>query len=223
MRRSGPLRRRKRLQRRAALRRSPFSPASRAQRDKVRAPACLVCGARLVDPAHLVPRSLGGCDDPDCVLPLCRSHHRMYDRGELDLLAALERRFRCELAHGLLHVGLLGLLGAWPRPGGSRRTRRHDVTNRQELCEAGDAVRGSRHRLDSDRAVHALNCLPTVGARLLFFVPERHRGMMIEATAKDGQACRQACQRWHGVEGKGEVSGPPGFRLSRTRHRSRVE
>jgi hypothetical protein len=116
MRPKRPLRRRKGLARRAALRRkgplrrSPVSPASPAQRGKVRALACIVCDTRPADPAHLVPRSLGGCDHADCVVPLCRTHHRLYDRGELDLLAALEPRFRRELAHGLLHAGLLGLL-----------------------------------------------------------------------------------------------------------------
>jgi hypothetical protein len=73
--------------------------------------ACLVCGGRPVDPAHLVPRSLGGCDEPECVVALDRRCHRGYDRGELDLLPYLEPRYRAELAHGLLHVGLLGLLG----------------------------------------------------------------------------------------------------------------
>jgi hypothetical protein len=92
------------------LQRAPTSPASPAQREKVRLRACLVCGARPADPAHLVPRSLGGCDHPDCVVPLCRVHHRRYDRGGLDLLAALEPRFRPELAHGLVHIGLLALL-----------------------------------------------------------------------------------------------------------------
>jgi hypothetical protein len=87
-----------------------MSPASPAQRAKVVGRKCLVCGQRPVDPAHLVPRSLGGCDQPECVVPLCRVHHRMYDRGELDLLSYLEPRFRAELAHGLLHLGLLGLL-----------------------------------------------------------------------------------------------------------------
>ena len=92
------------------MRRARMSPASAAQRDKVRELACLVCGARPVDPAHLVPRPLGGCENPDCVVPLRRAHHRRYDRGELDLLAALEPCFRRDLAHGLLHVGLLALL-----------------------------------------------------------------------------------------------------------------
>jgi hypothetical protein len=122
VRRRSPLRRRKRLQRRAALRRtgrlqrrtplrrSHIAPASVAQRAKVAGQRCLVCGGRPVDPAHLAPRSLGGCDEPDCVVPLCRIHHRMYDRGELDLLPHLEPGHRAELAHSVDHVGLIALL-----------------------------------------------------------------------------------------------------------------
>jgi hypothetical protein len=72
--------------------------------------ACLVCGKRPADPAHLVPRSFGGCYQPACVVPLCRDDHRRYDRGKLDLLPLLEPRFRAELAHGLTHIGLLALL-----------------------------------------------------------------------------------------------------------------
>jgi hypothetical protein len=116
------LRRSKRLERRRALRRSgrlrrgtpltpaPVSPASPAQRARVAGQACLVCGGRPVDPAHLVPRSLGGCDQPECVVPLDRRCHRAYDRGDLDLLPHLEPRYRAELAHGLQHAGLLALL-----------------------------------------------------------------------------------------------------------------
>jgi hypothetical protein len=64
----------------------------------------------LPDPAHLVPRSLGGCDKADCCVPLCRLHHRMFDRGELDLLPHLEPLYRKELSHALAHVPLLALL-----------------------------------------------------------------------------------------------------------------
>jgi hypothetical protein len=39
---------------------------------------------------NVVPRSLGGCDHPDCIVPLDRRCHRAYDRGELDLLPHLE-------------------------------------------------------------------------------------------------------------------------------------
>jgi hypothetical protein len=133
MRRRSRLRRRKQLQRRAALRRtgrlprrtplrrSRIAPASEEQRAKVAGQRCLVCGGHPVDPAHLVPRSLGGCDQPDCVSALCRRCHRAYDRSELDLLPHLEPRFRAELAHGLGHVGLVALLqrvsGVRWRPG----------------------------------------------------------------------------------------------------------
>jgi hypothetical protein len=108
--RRSTLRRSGRLRRRTPLGRSAVSPASRAQRAKVARQGCIVCGGRPVDPAHLIPRSLGGCDEPDCVVPLERRCHRSYDRGELDLLPYLEPRYRTELAHGLVHLGLLGLL-----------------------------------------------------------------------------------------------------------------
>jgi hypothetical protein len=57
-----------------------------------------------------VPRSLGGCDQPDCVVPLCRLHHRLYELGRLDPLPHLEPRHRAGLAHGLRHLGLMALL-----------------------------------------------------------------------------------------------------------------
>ena len=43
-------------------------------------------------------------------MPLCRACHRLYDRGELDLLPHLEPGYRVELAHGLRHLSLLHLL-----------------------------------------------------------------------------------------------------------------
>jgi hypothetical protein len=63
-----------------------------------------------VDPAHLLPRSLDGCDDAACVVPLCQRCHRAYDRGELDLLPHLGPRFRAELAHALTHLPLIAVL-----------------------------------------------------------------------------------------------------------------
>jgi hypothetical protein len=92
-----PLRRRATLcatkppRRRTPLRRSPSLAASEAQRATVAGRPCIVCGTTgEIDPAHLIPRSLGGCGDVFCVVPLCRHHHRAYDRGELDLLPHLE-------------------------------------------------------------------------------------------------------------------------------------
>ena len=92
------------------LRRAAVSPASPAQREKVRGERCLVCAGKRVDPAHLVPRSLGGCDEPECVVPLCRTCHRAYDRGELDLLPHLEPGWREEVAHALVHLSLVAAL-----------------------------------------------------------------------------------------------------------------
>jgi hypothetical protein len=71
------------------------------------------CGAALSSrhrrsPPHLAPRSLGGCDAPDCVVPLCRMHHRAYDLGEFELLPYLEPQWRIEVAHAVLHLGLIG-------------------------------------------------------------------------------------------------------------------
>lgn len=75
------------------------------------------------DPAHLVPRSAGGCDDPRCVVPLCRrlfpladpdaslqtafGCHKAYDEGELDLHPRLARGgYEEELAHDISAHGL---------------------------------------------------------------------------------------------------------------------
>lgn len=97
--------------------------AAPAQRAKVKLLVCLGCGREVdpdtvgewtIDPAHLVPRSGGGCDSPDCVLPLCRHRsiplvgcHPEFDRGELDLHARLAMGgYEKELAHA---VGVHGL------------------------------------------------------------------------------------------------------------------
>lgn len=110
-----PLRRRAKLRAETQLRRSkplqrtPSMTATERQRAAVANRVCIVCGAdRRIDPAHLIPRSLGGCGDALCVVPLCRFHHRAYDRGELDLLPYLEPGWRAQLAHAVGHAGLVG-------------------------------------------------------------------------------------------------------------------
>ena len=85
--------------------------ASDAQRIKIRGAACIVCRqTKAITPAHLAPRSLGGCDERDCVVPLCWLHHRAYDTGRLDLLPHLEPCWRTEIAHAVEHLGLIGAL-----------------------------------------------------------------------------------------------------------------
>ena len=92
LRRRAKLRARKQLQRRAPLHQSPAMAATEAQRAAVAGRNCIVCGIdRRIDPTHVIPRSLGGCGDPLCVIPACRTHHRAYDRGDLDLLPYLEQ------------------------------------------------------------------------------------------------------------------------------------
>jgi hypothetical protein len=112
LRRRAQLRARNSLKRRTPLRRSPSLAASEAQRLAVAGRACIVCGTTTgrIDPAHLIPRSLGGCGHPACCVPLCRRDHRAYDRGELDLLPYLEPAWRTQLAHAVGHVGLVGAL-----------------------------------------------------------------------------------------------------------------
>jgi hypothetical protein len=92
----------RRAQRRAV------SPASEAQRAKVRDAPCVRCGAPgPCHPAHLIDRSLGGDDDPRAVVPLCAACHRLYDEGGCSLLEHLEPHYRVELAYAVELVGLL--------------------------------------------------------------------------------------------------------------------
>jgi hypothetical protein len=99
---------------------TPRVAASAEQRRKVAGLFCLICGRVPVDPAHLVPRRLGGCDSPDCVVALCRAHHRSYDTGLLALAPYLLPELEREMRHALTHVGCAALEAAlrrgWPAP-----------------------------------------------------------------------------------------------------------
>ncbi|MBV8221055.1 MAG: hypothetical protein JO325_21540 [Solirubrobacterales bacterium] len=111
LRRRAPLRDKTKLRRSKPLDRTASMAATDAQRAAVAGRTCIACGAdRRIDPAHLIPRSLGGCGDSLCVVPTCRRCHRAYDRGELDLLPYLEPGWRAQLAHAVGHVGLVGAL-----------------------------------------------------------------------------------------------------------------
>lgn len=124
LKRTGPPKRNKPLERRTELRanpevkrafnRKPISPASPGQREKVWGQPCVVCGRdhhdTVIDPAHLIPRTMGSGDDPLDVVPLCRADHRAYDDGHLDLLPYLEPRWRDEVSQAVRHVGLVAAL-----------------------------------------------------------------------------------------------------------------
>ena len=99
----------------------PRTPASPEQRAKVAGQSCAVCGRAPADPAHLVPQRLGGCASAECVIALCRTHHRLFDSRQLALAPYLGRGFRRERAHALTHVGAAELQhalegGGWPPP-----------------------------------------------------------------------------------------------------------
>ena len=111
MRRRAPLRAKTKSRRSKPLERTASMAATNAQRAAVAGRCWVVCRSdRRIDPAHPIPRSLGGCGDALCVVPACRRCHRAYDRGELDLLPYLEPAWRAQLAHAVGHVGLVGAL-----------------------------------------------------------------------------------------------------------------
>lgn len=99
---------------RSTLKRGRGFAASKAQREKVKGLPCVGCGTAdgeeffdggepvRCDPAHLWPRGMGGCDDAQCVIPLCRACHRAFDEGKLDLLPRLiDGKFFPEMAHAI--------------------------------------------------------------------------------------------------------------------------
>lgn len=92
----------------STLKDSGFTGASEAQRQAVAEQGfCIGCGEEasewvVIDPAHLTPRSKGGCDHKLCVVGLCRNPatgagcHRKFDDGELDLLSIVAARWPAE-------------------------------------------------------------------------------------------------------------------------------
>jgi hypothetical protein len=100
---------------------TPRTPASPEQRRKVAGSLCIVCGRSPVDPAHLVPQRLGGCAAADCVVALCRTHHRLFDTNRLILAPYLGPGLEREMRHALVHVSCAELEaalteGGWPPP-----------------------------------------------------------------------------------------------------------
>lgn len=99
--------------RRSTLKQGKGFAASDAQRKKIEGLVCAGCGAEgnpsvPIDPAHLWPRGKGGCDHPDCVIPLCRTCHRLFDEGKLELLERLAgtEAWAVEQAHPILAHGV---------------------------------------------------------------------------------------------------------------------
>lgn len=132
---------RKAINRKSAPRSKPraISPASKAQREKVSDGRSITGAEGPCDPAHIWPRSLGGCDDPLCVVPLLRQEHRAFDEGELDLLPFLVVHHVPELQHALAHArgDLIALL---ERVTGDRWASA-DEASKIAIAAAEDALR----------------------------------------------------------------------------------
>ena len=106
LRRRAPVRARTPLRRITPLRRTEAMAATGRPEGRVRRVAVhRLRGQERIDPAHLILRSMGGCGEALCALALCRTCHRTYDRGELDLFPYPSR---AQLAHAVGHVGLIG-------------------------------------------------------------------------------------------------------------------
>lgn len=93
------------------LKRGPVGHASPEQRAKAKTQGCRITAYHYqdaqVDPAHVTPRGIGGCDHEDCVIGLRRDLHGSYDEGNLDILPYLTLE---EQAHAVSHLGILGAL-----------------------------------------------------------------------------------------------------------------
>jgi hypothetical protein len=89
------------MKRGSKLKRTPCGRTTEEQKDRVAGQACVACRGHAGDchPAHLIPRSHpkmteDAANDVRAVIPLCFAHHRLFDEGQLDLLADLEPAWR---------------------------------------------------------------------------------------------------------------------------------
>jgi len=76
-------------------------------REKVDAEgACRACGATgVLESAHLWPRSLGGGQEPDGIVPLCRLCHEQFDAHRLNIGHVLSTREQAELVRQSGSIG----------------------------------------------------------------------------------------------------------------------
>lgn len=86
---------------------------------------CRSCGVpdsiHGLDPAHVIPKSLGGKNNYESVIPLCRACHDAQHRGEIELLPLMTRSEQVEA------VRAVGLARAY-----RYLTNRTEAGNREE-------------------------------------------------------------------------------------------
>lgn len=64
-----------------------FGRTTHVEHRYVRSVGCVICKeTRIVEAAHLIPRTEGGSGMIGNIIPLCPTHHRLYDRGRLSEL-----------------------------------------------------------------------------------------------------------------------------------------
>lgn len=62
-----------------------YNTTTKVERRYVYAIGCVICGEkRVVDAAHIIPARDGGSGMIDNIVPLCPTHHRLYDKGMLN-------------------------------------------------------------------------------------------------------------------------------------------
>lgn len=79
-------------------------------RSKIREDACWICGEdRLIEVAHIIPKAEGGKARLDNLMPLCPTHHRLYDHNKLyeEESLVLEHKFSFLFKH--MNHGLEGI------------------------------------------------------------------------------------------------------------------
>lgn len=83
---------------------------------------CRACAdTQILDPAHIIARSLGGDMEADNIITLCRSCHSAYDSHILDILPILSR---AEEVHA---VNLVGIARAYRIITGDKNERNFKV------------------------------------------------------------------------------------------------
>jgi hypothetical protein len=101
-------------------RRLAYSDAGRAPASCTRweATARAVTDPRALVPSSLASRAAEQPANPEWIrlVARCWMRHRAYDTGRLELLPHLEPRWRAEVAHAVLHLGLVGAYRRLGRP-----------------------------------------------------------------------------------------------------------
>ena len=111
LRRRAPLRAGRPLRRTDAAATNTAMAASDEQRAAVAGRPCIVCGSEhRVDPAHLVPKSMGGCEAGARSSPCVARATEPTTPASSTCCRTSSRLWRAELAHAVGHLGLIGAL-----------------------------------------------------------------------------------------------------------------